>query len=90
MLLEQIRTELPSLAKDIQANIEDCEIRLTKLGGSRISIEEQRLFLSRISQSFQSLLKAAVDGSYGDSFFGEPRSTKATASASVLLFRILI
>lgn len=76
VLLEQIRTELPSLVKDIQANIEDCEMRLTKLGGSRISVEEQRLFLSRIGQDFQSLSRAAIDGSYGDPFFGEPRSTE--------------
>lgn len=76
VLLEQIKTELPGLVKDIQTSIEDCEIRLHRLGGSRATIEEQRLFLLRISQAFQSLSRAAIDGTYGDPFFGDPRSTE--------------
>jgi len=76
VLLEQIRTELPSLVDDIQVSIEDCEIQLNRLGGSRATVEEQRLFLLRISQAFQSLSRAAIDGTYGDPFFGDPRSTE--------------
>lgn len=76
VLLDQIRTELPNLVKEIQARIEDCEKGLNRLGGSRTSVEEQRLFLLRISQAFQSLSKAALDGSYSHPFFGDPRSTE--------------
>jgi hypothetical protein len=47
---------------------------LNKLGASRDSIDEQRLFLLNISQSFQSIVTAAVDGIYGDPFFGDCRS----------------
>lgn len=71
VLLDQIKCELPSLSADIASNIEDCRSKLTKLGNSRVGLDEQRLFLLQIGQSFQSLVKAAVDGTYGDTFFGD-------------------
>ncbi|MCJ1463058.1 hypothetical protein MMC07_001662 [Pseudocyphellaria aurata] len=74
VLLEQVKTELPSLVTDVQTSIEDCETRLDKLGSSRTSTDDQRLFLLRISQAFQLLSRAAMDGTYGDPFFGDPRS----------------
>ena len=76
VLLDQIKAELPSLVDDIQNGVDDCQGKLNKLGGPRSTLDEQRLFLLRISQSFQSLCKAAVDGTYGDSFFEDPRSQK--------------
>ena len=74
VLLEQIRTELPSLVEEIESSIQDCRTRLDKLGISRGTLDEQRIFLLRISQAFQSLAKAAINGLYSDSFFGDPRS----------------
>ena len=71
VLLEHITTELPALIDDIELGIEDCEGRLSHLGESRVSVKEQRTFLMRISQRFQSLVKAATDGDYSDSFFGD-------------------
>ena len=71
VLLDQIKSELPSLSADIAANIEDCRSKLSKLGSSRAGVDEQRLFLLRIGQSFQSLAKAAIDGTYGNTFFGD-------------------
>ena len=74
VLLEHITTELPALIDDIERGIEDCERRLCHLGESRASVKEQRIFLMRTSQRFQSLVKAATDGDYSDSFFGDSSS----------------
>ena len=73
ILLEQIKTELPSLVEDIRGDLEDCQSRLAKLGVRRNTIDEQRLFLFKIGQSFQSLTEAAINGTYSDPFFGNPR-----------------
>lgn len=74
VLLEQIKTELPSLIKDISSSLEECQARLYKMGESRVTIDQQRLFLLRISQDFQSLSRAAIDGIYGGPFFEDARS----------------
>lgn len=74
ILIEQIKRYLPSLMDDIKSNINECEKKLAKLGDSRSTAEEQRLFLLKVSQSFQTICKAAVDGSYDDTFFGDPSS----------------
>lgn len=76
VLLQQIRNELPSLLEEIELNIKDIQMALDKLGTSRDTNEEQRLFLLHISQSFQSIVNAAVEGTYGDDFFGDPRSVE--------------
>lgn len=73
VLLDQIKAELPSLVEDIRSSLQDCQSRLAKLGARRDTTDEQRMFLLEISQSFQSLTEAAVDGTYIDSFFGSPR-----------------
>ncbi|KAI9798761.1 MAG: hypothetical protein M1833_004591 [Piccolia ochrophora] len=72
VLLDQIKAELPHLVDEIESNLRSCQSKLARLGESRAGIDEQRLFLLRISQSFQSLVKAAVDGLYADAFFGDP------------------
>ncbi|KAM5476771.1 hypothetical protein MauCBS54593_000041 [Microsporum audouinii] len=69
VLLGQIATELPSLVDEIKVHIEACCARLEKLGEPRATMHEQRLYLFHISQSFQSLAKAAVDGTYNEPFF---------------------
>ena len=71
VLLRQIQAELPSLVKDIEKGVEASQIALRKLGDKRATVEEQKLFLIRIGQSFQALTKAAVDGTYSDEFFGD-------------------
>ena len=73
VLLDQIKAELPSLVEDIRASLQDCQSKLSKLGVRRETIDEQRMFLLDISQSFQSLTEAAVDGTYSNPFFGSPR-----------------
>lgn len=79
VLLAQIKGELPSLVAEIENSADDCRSKIKKLGDSRADVEEQRLYLLNISQSFGSLVKAAGDGSYGDEFFGDPHSTDGYA-----------
>lgn len=74
VLLKQIAAELPSLIDEIEIKSNDCRSRLKKLGEPRATLAEQRLYLLHISQSFQSLVKAAVDGTYNDPFFGDAES----------------
>lgn len=71
VLLGQITAELPSLINEIRTKADYCKCQLTKLGEPRTTIGEQRSYLLRISQSFQILVKAAVDGTYNDPFFGQ-------------------
>jgi GTPase SAR1 family protein len=74
ILLEQIKRYLPSLMADIQSSIKDTREKLLKLGDSHDSPEKQRQFLLRLSESFQMLSRAAIDGNYDHEFFGNPFS----------------
>ena len=74
VLLGQIAAELPSLIDEIEIKSSACRDRLDKLGDPRATLPEQQLYLFHLSQSFQSLVKAAVDGTYNDPFFGDARS----------------
>ncbi|KAL6717733.1 hypothetical protein ACLMJK_003818 [Lecanora helva] len=71
LLKDQILSELPNLICDIQAGIDECRSTLTRLGEPRRTLQEQRLYLVRTSQSFSSLIKAAIDGVYFHKFFGD-------------------
>lgn len=69
LLLAQIAAELPSLIDEIEVKSTTCRAQLQRLGLPRASIEEQRLYLLTLSQTFQSLTKAAVNGTYNNDFF---------------------
>ncbi|KAL6800376.1 P-loop containing nucleoside triphosphate hydrolase protein [Trichoderma sp. SZMC 28012] len=71
LLLHQIASELPSLMDEISQEIEGCETELGRFGQPRITAQEQRIYMIQISQSFQSLMQAAVDGTYTDPFFSD-------------------
>ena len=71
VLQDQILTELPGLLRDVESGIDECQSRLTRLGGSRATFREQQKYLLNISRAFESLVKAAVNGPYIDPFFGE-------------------
>lgn len=73
-LLHQIVSELTNLRNEIAQKLDDCEAELAKLGNSRETTTQQRLYPIQISLDFQALLKAAVDGSYDDAFFGQADS----------------
>ncbi|RPA92076.1 hypothetical protein L873DRAFT_1750965 [Choiromyces venosus 120613-1] len=74
VLLRQIAAELPSLIDEIEIKSNACRSQLDKLGEARATLDEQRLYLLHISQSFQSLIKASVDGTYNDPFFEDAQS----------------
>ncbi|KAL2060887.1 hypothetical protein VTL71DRAFT_8939 [Oculimacula yallundae] len=74
VLLGQIAAELPSLISEIEAKSEACKSKLEMLREPRATLQEQRLYLLHISQSFQNLVKASVDGTYNDTFFEDARS----------------
>lgn len=71
VLKDQIIQELPKLINDLETGIRESRSRLTNLGEARTTSLEQRLYLTRISGSFSSLVKAAVDGVYSHGFFGD-------------------
>ncbi len=73
VMLGQIAAELPSLIDEIEIKSGACRNRLDKLGEPRTTLVEQRLYLVHLSQSFQSLVKAAVDGTYNDPFFRDAK-----------------
>lgn len=64
VLLTQIRKELPALLAELQSKVDESEAMLQKLGDRRGTVAEQRKFLMRISQAFQSLVICAKDGEY--------------------------
>jgi len=76
VLLRQIVTELPGMIEEIDGKFEACKDQLVKLGKPRASTEEQRLYMFDLSQSFQALVKAAVDGTYNDPFFTDAKTSK--------------
>ncbi|RDA83169.1 hypothetical protein CP532_4929 [Ophiocordyceps camponoti-leonardi (nom. inval.)] len=74
VLKYHILHQLPSLAQDVSDGIDGSKERLEKLGSPRGTIRDQRRYLLQISQSFCQLTRAAVDGVYGDDFFGSSRT----------------
>ncbi|KAH6869680.1 P-loop containing nucleoside triphosphate hydrolase protein, partial [Thelonectria olida] len=74
LLVQQIASELPNLISDITTKTEVCQIRLEKLGEEHTTITQQRIYLIKISQGFQSIVRAAIDGTYNDVFFGDAMS----------------
>jgi hypothetical protein len=74
LLLSQIASELPNVVLEIESKRQACRSKLDKFGVPRGTVEEQRRYLLQISQSFQLLVKASVDGTYNDSFFGDSMS----------------
>lgn len=72
VLLHQIAHELPNVIHEISTKLEHCREQLNKLGQPRSTITEQTYYLMQVSQSFQTLVKAAVDGTYNDTFFEDP------------------
>ncbi|KAK3173245.1 hypothetical protein OEA41_006574 [Lepraria neglecta] len=81
VLFDQVRSELPKLVEDIRSGIATTRDGLDKLGPSRVTPEEQRAFLIRVSQEFQILSKDAINGQYSNPFFKDyvPAKTRLCA-----------
>ena len=74
VLLRQITAELPSLIEKIEVKSSTCHSQLNKLKALRTTLAKQQLYLFQLSQSFQSLIKVAVDDIYNNSFFENIKS----------------
>lgn len=74
VLKEQILRQLPSLLRDVEMLIADCQHKLQRLGTPRTTVAEQRRYLLQVSQHFSTLVKAAVNGVYNDGFFGSAKT----------------
>lgn len=73
VLRDHIVAQLPQVVTDIEDGLRDCTDRLERLGMARGDPDEQRKYLLNASHRFSSLIRSAVDGVYGDSFFGNAR-----------------
>ena len=86
VLLAQITAELPNLVQDVDRELQGCKNRLAALGGPRGTLTEQKMYLLKASQTFATLLKAAIEGSYTDAFFG----TSETKEGSTKRLRAVV
>ncbi|CAN9197093.1 unnamed protein product [Alternaria alternata] len=71
ILKDHIVAQLPDVLVQIKDGIQECTARLDTLGAPRATAQEQRRYLLQVSQSFSTLVNAAVDGQYLDPFFGD-------------------
>ncbi|GJC90452.1 interferon-induced GTP-binding protein Mx [Colletotrichum liriopes] len=74
VLLSHITSELPSLIDEIESKRNACRDKLKKYGRPRITPYEQQLHLLELAESFQRLVKSAIDGNWSDLFFKEAES----------------
>ena len=70
ILKDQILFQLGSLLSDVEQGIFDAKSTIKRLGTARDSVDTQRRYLVTVSKDFTELVKAAVDGTYFDPFFG--------------------
>lgn len=76
VLYRQIQTELPSLVKDIERELEVCRKTLKQLGLPRDNPDSQRRYLGDIAEEFHRLVSQGVDGSYEDNFFRRKKTSQ--------------
>jgi hypothetical protein len=82
VLLDHIRTNLPGLIQDIEANLKKRQEALDRLGSSRSTTEELRSYLLGIAEDFQRLARDGIEGRYSnEDFFGgiDEQQTKLRA-----------
>jgi len=71
VLLSHIKTNLPSVIREIDDNLCQRNEELQRLGTQRATGEEIRLYLLGIAEKFQRLARDGVEGRYSDNFFGD-------------------
>ena len=70
VLLDHIKTSLPDLVRQIEVRLRTSQEDLDRLGKSRSTQDELRSYLHGLAEDFQSLARDAIEGRYGDRFFG--------------------
>lgn len=76
VLFQQIKRELPSLMAEIHAATDQTRERLERMGRSRVTPTEKRLFVMDLGRKYHTLCFAACEGLYEDPFFAEHGSSK--------------
>lgn len=76
VLLKHIAQELPNVIREIDTKLKHCSEQIEMLGQPRTTPTEQKFYLMQVSQSLQTLTKAAVDGTYNDPFFEDPETDR--------------
>ncbi|KAI1133587.1 P-loop containing nucleoside triphosphate hydrolase protein [Nemania abortiva] len=64
LLIGLIKKEFPKLKNDVKRELTDLQIQRAKMGPPRSSDQAQRIYLSRASEAFQSLVRDALDATY--------------------------
>lgn len=70
LLEDHIERELPKVRDEIDILLDRTRAELHDLGGERLTIGDQRLFLSKLSTDFHEIMQAALGGSYHASLSG--------------------
>jgi hypothetical protein len=71
VLFQQIQRELPGLISEILTATEETQLRLARMGRSRATPLEKRMFVMEIGHKFGNLCFAACEGLYEPVFFDE-------------------
>jgi len=71
LLFKHLKTELPSLRKELNEKLKDVDHEIRQLGEKRSTEQEQRQFLLKASSDYVDIVKAAADGRYDHEFFGD-------------------
>ncbi len=74
VLTGHIVVSLPGLITDVETSVAECQKRLDRLGLSRASLQEQKIYLNDLAETFAHIVTNAVEGYYNDSFFGKVKS----------------
>ncbi|KAJ8126636.1 hypothetical protein O1611_g7002 [Lasiodiplodia mahajangana] len=64
LLISLIKEEFPKLKNDVNRELKNLQTQRTNMGPSRNNDQTQRIYLSKASESFQSLVRDALDGNY--------------------------
>lgn len=72
-LKDQIVQQTGSLVHDVEQGVSDCKDKLERLGPVRANQDQQSRYLTRVSEEYTSLMTQAIEGTYTNSFFGNPR-----------------
>lgn len=93
VLFEQITKELPAMISEILKSIEDTQAELTRMGRSRSTDLEKRLFMMELAQNFSSRSHAACEALYDHPFFAnqdaavtQPRRLRAIVQNANVAF----
>lgn len=68
-LFEHVKQELPRLREDLDEALSDARGQLKLMGGQRTTAQDCKAYLTRLSQTYFEICKAAVDGHYEGNFF---------------------